>query len=373
MPRATHIHVIDELQIGGAQTHLVTILRESLRTYDIEHRVIGLFGNGPIADQIESMGVPVNALDLRPLLAERRFGEAAAVLEQLFARYGPDLLEAHLTWSRLLGSYAAWRAGIPQRFGFEHGDTFLTSWKFRAANWAGQHFADRIICCSQALADWAHRTHRISQRKLTVLHNCVDIERFRPPEAGVARPMDFAPESTVFCAVGTLGNGVNKRMDVCIRAIAEARNRNAEVALIICGDGPQRQELERLAAQLRVTSAIRFLGMQRDVRGALASSDAFCHAARFEPFGIVCLEAMAMSLPVIVPNSGGIPEAVEEGITGLVYPALDHVALAQAMMRLHTNPDRRRAMGRNARLAAEQRFSVQAYVGRLYELYGCAA
>jgi glycosyltransferase involved in cell wall biosynthesis len=370
MRNEKHIHLIDELQIGGAQTHLVTVLRESLKSYSIDHRVIALFGNGPIAEELELLGIPVDAVDLRPLLAAKRFGAAAAVLGNLFESYHPDLVEAHLTWSRLLGTYAAWRMGIPRRFGFEQGDIYLNSWKFRAANYVSQYFEDQIICCSHALAHWAHQTHGISMRRIAVLHNCVDVERFQPSYARGPLDFGFPAGSTIFCAVGTLGNGVNKRMDVCIRAIAEARAQGAEVALVICGDGPQRPDLERLAAQLGVGPVVRLLGMQRDVRRALASSDAFCHAAPFEPFGIVCIEAMAMGLPVIVPNSGGIAEAVEEGTTGFVYPALDHEALARAMLRLSTDAERRRAMGKQARRAAEERFSVRAYVGRLYELYG---
>lgn len=373
MAREKHIHIIDELRVGGAQTHLVTMLRESLRHYEIDHRVIGLFGRGPIAEEIEALGVPVDILDLTALLAGRLFGQAVNRLQSLFQQHRPDLVEAHLTWSRLLGVHAAWRAGIPRRFGFEQGDIFLNSWKFRTANCFGQVFADHIICCSHALARWVHQTHRIFNRKLTVLHNCVDAERFQPSSATPVRDLRLPSGATVFCAVGSLGNGVNKRMDVCIRATAEARAQAAEVVLLICGDGPQRQDLERLAAELGVASAVWFLGTQRDVRHALASSDAFCHAAPFEPFGIVCIEAMAMALPVIVPNSGGIGEAVDDGQTGFIYPALDHEALAQVMLRMHGDPERRRAMGGRARREVEQRFSVGAYLKRLYALYGCAA
>jgi 1,4-alpha-glucan branching enzyme len=310
---------------------------------------------------------------LRSLLAARRFDRAASALQQLFSRYRPDLVESHLTWSRLLGSYAAWRAGISRRFGFEHGDLFFNSWKFRAANYFGQYFADRIICCSHALARWAHRTHCISRRKLSVLHNCVDVERFRSCARPGAVTSGFPQGTTVFCAVGTLGNGVNKRMDVCIRAIAEARAQQHAVALLVCGDGPQRQDLERLSARLGLQSAVTFLGMQQDVRPALSSSDVFCHAAPFEPFGIVSLEAMAMSLPVVVPDGGGIGEAVERGVNGFIYSSLDHQALAQIMIWFHLNPEERQEMGRRARRIVEERFSVQSYVERLYQLYGCAA
>jgi glycosyltransferase involved in cell wall biosynthesis len=79
---------------------------------------------------------------------------------------------------------------------------------------------------------------------------------------------------------------------------------------------------------------------------------------------------MATALPVLVPDSGGIREAVDDGVTGFVYPALNHEALAAAMCKLHLQPDLRRAMGIAARHSAEQRFTVERYVQRLYGIYG---
>lgn len=375
-PRRTLItHLIDELKVGGAQTHLVTMVREAKAAYpDIEHRVISLFGDGDIGDSLRDLGIEVDILDLRPYLARRRFPGAAKAIEEVLREQRPEVVEAHLTWSRLLGLFAAWRAGVPVRIGFEHGDIYLNSWKFRAANFLGQRFADRIIVCSQALGDWTRKTHGTSRRRLTVLHNCVDIERFQPREdrEGGAT-FDFPDGTTIFAAVGTLGRGVNKRVDVAIRAIADARARGGNVGLVICGDGSQREELEALATSLGITPWVRFLGTRNDIPEILADCDALCHAAPFEPFGLVCIEAMAVGLPVLVPDSGGIREAVDDGVTGWVYPSLDHEALASAMLRLHEQPERSREMGRAARRDVEERFSVGPYIRRLHALYGLEA
>ena len=194
---------------------------------------------------------------------------------------------------------------------------------------------------------------------------------FRPP-SGPEDSAEFErPESaTLFCAVGTLGRGVNKRVDVCIRAVAAAREGGADVGLVVCGEGSQRAELERLAGELAVGEHVSFLGMRDDVPRVLAACDAFCHGAPFEPFGIVCIEAMATGLPVIVPDAGGMMEAVDDGETGLVYHVLDHGGLAAAMARLDADAELRRSMGLAARRAAEERFSVPDYVRRLYSLYG---
>jgi hypothetical protein len=145
--------------------------------------------------------------------------------------------------------------------------------------------------------------------------------------------------------VGTLGRGVNKRVDVSIRATAIAAAAGAHVGLVVVGDGEQRGELEQLAATLGISDRVHFLGMRSDVPAIMASCDVFVHAAPFEPFGIVCIEAMACGLPVIVPDKGGISEAVREGETGFIYATLDADALARAMIRLANDPAALAAVG----------------------------
>lgn len=364
-----HLHVIDELRTGGAQTHLITMLREAIAFPDVEHHVASLFGDGELSEEIRSLGVQVHILDLRPYFRKRKFLAAAAEVQKLFGTLQPDLVEAHLTWSRFIALFAAWRTDVPLRIGFEQGDLYMSSWKFRIANFVTQFFAHRIVVCSKALADWAHRTHGIFRSKLLVLHNCVDLARFSPkvPVAGDVRSV---AATTVFCAVGTLGRGVNKRMDVCIRALANARSHGTNVALIICGDGEQRSELEKLASSLGVASHVKFLGTRSDVAAVLRACDVFCHAAPWEPFGIVAIEAMAVGLPIVVPNAGGIREILENGEGGLLYPALDHDALGQAMVRLAEDRSLQKSMGAAGRRVVEEQFSVQRYLSNLYQAYG---
>ena len=364
-----HVHVIDELRTGGAQTHLITMLREAVTHTGIDHHVVSLFGDGELSGEIRDLGIPVHILDLRRYLRRRRLLAAAGELQMLFKELHPDVVEAHLTWSRFLALFAAWRVGVPLRIGFEHGDLYMNSWKFRIANFFAQSLAHRIVVCSEALAEWVQHTHGISRSRLLVMHNCVDLSRFNE-NGPKANDIDFAKGTTVFCAVGTLGRGVNKRMDVCIRALAVARSAGANAVLVICGDGEQRHELEQLALSLGISSQVKFLGTRSDVASVLRACDVFCHAAPFEPFGIVAIEAMAVGLPVVVPNSGGIRETVQHGVNGLIYPALDDSALAEAMLTLASNPDLCQSMGSAGRRFAEERFSVQKYLSNLYQTYG---
>jgi glycosyltransferase involved in cell wall biosynthesis len=364
-----HVHVIDELRTGGAQTHLVTVLREAVKYRGIEHHVVTLFGDGELSREIRELEIQVHVLDLLPYFRKGRFLSAIAEVQTLLESLRPDLVEAHLTWSRFFALFAAWRAGVPLRIGFEQGDLYMKSWKFRLANFFAQSLAHRIVVCSEALADWAHRTHGISRSRLLVMHNCVDLARFSK-NGPRAQDIGFPKGTTVFCAVGTLGRGVNKRVDVCIRALAAARTAGAEAALVICGDGEQRSELEKLAHSLGIVSHVLFLGNRSDVPHVLRACHVFCHAAPFEPFGIVAIEAMAVGLPVVVPDSGGIRETVEHGVNGLLYPALNHQALGQIMATFAREAALRESMGMAGSKIVRERFSVQGYVSDLYRTYG---
>ena len=364
-----HVHVIDELRTGGAQTHLITTLREAVKYPDIEHHVVTLFGDGELSEEIRDLGLQVHVLDLRPYFRKRRFYAAIHEVQTLLENLRPDLVEAHLTWSRFIALFAAWRADVRLRIGFEQGDLYMDSWRFRIANFFAQSFAHRIVVCSDALADWVHRTHGISRSRLLVIHNCVDLARFSK-NGPKAKDVEFGDGTTVFCAVGTLGRGVNKRVDVCIRALAAARLAGAQAALVICGDGEQRSELEELAQSLGIAPYVKFLGTRSDVAQVLRACHVFCHAAPFEPFGIVAIEAMAVGLPIVVPSSGGVREIVEHGVNGLLYPALNHHALGKLMVTFANEPALRERMGAASGRVVEERFSVEQYLPKLYRAYG---
>ena len=143
MPR--YLHLIDTLKVGGAQTHLLGTIRTAKHRYGGDHRVVVLSGGAPMQSQFEQAGIPVQQLRLGPQLRAGRWIHLFRELRSLCERQQPSLFEANLTWSRLLGLPAAWSAGFEVRIGFEHGDVYLDSPKYRIANFVAQFFADRII------------------------------------------------------------------------------------------------------------------------------------------------------------------------------------------------------------------------------------
>jgi glycosyltransferase involved in cell wall biosynthesis len=158
-----------------------------------------------------------------------------------------------------------------------------------------------------------------------------------------------------------------KGIDVAISAMTSLPD---EAVLWIIGDGPRLPELTRQIADLRLDDRVRLLGLQSNVQPYMQAADVFlCPSVWAEAAGLVNLEAQACGLPVVASRIGGIPEYVLDGKTGLLFEPGDAAALARQVRRLIDDPDERRTMSAAARAWAVERFSPQARLPELLDLY----
>jgi len=165
-------------------------------------------------------------------------------------------------------------------------------------------------------------------------------------------------KAPVILALGRLHH--NKAFDILIRALA----RLPEAILWLAGEGPERQALERLAAQLGVAARIRWLGWRTDVPALCAAANVLACPSRIEPLGNVVLEAWAHGLPVVAAKAAGPMELIQDGDTGLLVGVDNADALAEALYRVLASPDLRRGLSEAAREAHRAEFSESAVVGR---------
>ncbi|WP_019037081.1 glycosyltransferase family 4 protein [Psychroflexus tropicus] len=365
------LHSIDELKMGGAQTHLLTIIKDLKKQYpEDSHYIYVLFGKNEFEVETEKLKVDVVELNLETLFQKRQFLKAYNKVKSQLKILEPDVVETHLTWSRLLVNTAAFRLGIKKRIGFEQGDIYMNSLKMRFLNYFSQFIFKKIIVCSDELKQWVINAHKVSASKLKVMYNCVDLFKFKPEsDKDLKKYLNLQKKlpNYMFITVGSMGEGVNKRIDVSIKAIAELREKNIDAGLVICGDGKNRQKLEKLTTELWIENSILFLGNRNDVHHIMPHCYAYVHSAPYEPFGIVCIEAMASGLPVILPNSGGIQRIITNSIEGYIYEALNHSKLAKKA-ELLINSDDYNLFSKNA-LDKVSEYSVENYTNKLYRLY----
>jgi len=165
-----------------------------------------------------------------------------------------------------------------------------------------------------------------------------------------------------------------KGVDVVIRSIATLRAQGVTVSLVIAGDGPQRTQLERLTAALDISSQITFLGsVEYGLTRALMRRSLFVVVPSYwEAFGMVSLEAMTEAKAVVATRTGGIPEIVIDGETGILVETGDPDALARGIGRLLEDPELAGSMGRRGRARALRNFTWDETVERYLSAYSTA-
>jgi len=213
--------------------------------------------------------------------------------------------------------------------------------------------AARVIAVSQAVAESVRRSGVFESSKVTVVHNGIDTDRFDQAKAR---------DATVL--IGTVGHlAPIKGFDTFLRAAKLVSPRRPDVRFVIIGEdkSPQmehRRSLEDLITELGLSEIVNMPGWQDDMPAVLSSLKLFVSAARSEPFGLAIVEAMAAGLPIVATSSEGALEIIEDGITGKLVPTGDAESLAQAINALLDDPLECSRLGRNAQLAARERYSL---------------
>jgi N-acetyl-alpha-D-glucosaminyl L-malate synthase BshA len=188
-----------------------------------------------------------------------------------------------------------------------------------------------------------------------------DMRRFLPELAwDDPRPPAVLLHASNFRAVKRVGDAVLALAQVLLARPA---------GLVLVGDGPERESVERLVATLGLSKHVAFLGEQLQVGRLLAQADLFLLPSEQESFGLAALEALASGVPVVASNVGGLPEVIRHAETGWLVPARDPSAFAAAVLELLADESRRAAMGRAARADALARFRPEPVVSRVEAIY----
>lgn len=223
--------------------------------------------------------------------------------------------------------------------------------------------AHRVVANSGDTRAWIRSSvgERVA-RRTTVVHNGV-----REPVAPAVRPGNGAGRPRRLVVVGRLSP--IKGQDTAICATALLRRAGFDVALTLVGDcypGYEAVEegLRDLAVEQGVDAVTEFTGF-RDPAPLVAAADVVLVPSRVESFGLVAVEALFLGRPVVAARTGGLPEVVRDGETGLLVPADDPRALADAVVRLLEDPARAAALGAAGRADARARFSIPTFTAAL--------
>jgi glycosyltransferase involved in cell wall biosynthesis len=351
-------------RIGGAESQVI-LLAKGLRRRGWRVTVVTLSGTGgDAAAELTAAGAGFLTLQMRKGLADPR---GWIRFNRWLRRESPDVVHAHLPhaawvarWSRLA---APVRVVVDRLHSCSTG-TLGRQLGYRWSNW----LADRVTAVSQPAATAHLSAGMVTESKLTVLHNGVDAEAWRPDalvRSAVRRELGLDDEFFWFAA-GRLDPV--KDYPTLLAAMARL---GEPARLLIAGRGPLESELFRLVSQLGLDRRVRLLGFQPELRRWMQAADGFVLSSRCEGLPMGLLEAAACALPAVATDAPGTPEVLVDGQTGWLTPVGDSAALAESMMRMmRTPPEARRAMGERARQLAIERFSLEAILDCWEALYG---
>ncbi|MHB1126108.1 MAG: 1,4-alpha-glucan branching protein domain-containing protein [Bacillota bacterium] len=367
--------------VGGLARHVEGLAR-ALATQGLEiHVVTCAHGEAPGYEQrgalhihrVETFGC-IDTLGFLNWITQLNFAMLTRVSELVRAGYDFQLIHAH-DW---LVAFAARslknKLGIPLVLTIhatEHGrnqgiHNQTQGYIHNVETWATAE-AGKVICCSQYMQEEISRLFNPPRDKVSVIPNGVEVAAL---SGTVDRALtDYRGTGRTVFFVGRLVP--EKGVQTLIQAIPLILESVPRVRFVIAGEGPYRQILLELARSLEVEEHLIFHGFVDDLlRNDLYSqADVAVFPSLYEPFGIVALEAMASGTPVVVSDTGGLAEIVEDGVDGLKITPGDATSLAQAVLKILLSPALASVLGRRGREKVISRYGWTSISEKTQEVY----
>jgi N-acetyl-alpha-D-glucosaminyl L-malate synthase BshA len=229
--------------------------------------------------------------------------------------------------------------------------------------------SDRITAVSEFLRAETFNAFHCTGCRVAVIPNFIDPSVYDRNLYSASEVLPFAGNRKVLMHISNF-RAVKRVRDV-VRIFAKVQAEIPSV-LVMVGDGPERPAAEEEARALGVGNSVFFLGKIETVAPLLASADVFLLPTSSESFGLSALEAIASGVPVVGTDSGGLPEVVTNGVTGLLYPVRDIDSMAAGVLSIITDPSRQADMGAAGEDDARKRFALDTVVSQYEDLYRSA-
>lgn len=360
------LQIIDLLHWGGAQKMQI-FLADQLAAHNVELTVVSLNPSmgSPVPELLRQRGVRVVFFPFPKFFSFRSFlGLFDFVRREKFA-----LIHAHLTYSNILGTMIGWMTGTPviaslRTAGYD--SRYHRPLRQFSETMVVKHGAQRIMANGQIVAELGRK--RFAPRNIDIIPNAITLPPSISAETRAALRTQLTGDATrpLVISVGRLD--LPKGFPDLIDAFDIVRRSHPHAALILAGDGPLRDELDRQVVKLGLENHVYLLGQRDDVVSLLAASDIYVTSSHWEGLPVSVLEAMAAGLPVVATAVGELPFMVVRQVGSLVPPSQPE-RLAVEIGNLLLNPGRMESMGMAAREHVRQNYSPETWVRRLLTLY----
>lgn len=358
--RAVVLMLVKGLGIGGAEK----LLSEGARFWDRDrfeyHVAYVLPWKDQLVSDLEDLDVPVHLLSgsgrTSPALPWR--------LRRLARGLGADLVHAHLPYTGILARIAT-PAAVPVVY-TEHNVADSYRFPTRLANRATYGRNAVAIAVSDAVAE----SLAGYRGKVATVRNGVSCDVIPDAAHAALAELGIGADDPLVVHVGNIRPG--KGHDNLVDATAVLEGRVAGVRVVSIGTEKHPGDLDRVrarAADRGVGSTISFLGRREDALAFTAAADVYVNPADYEGLPVAVLEAMCLGRPIVATAVGGVPSVIEDDVTGLLVPAADPPALADAIASLLDDPARRDRLGAAAARFAHDELRLETMVARVESIY----
>ena len=363
-------YVIHKPRIGGAQLHLLDVLKRLDRErFDPLLVFLGQGRGEPLYERYLETGVEIVNLDMPDGILRWENVTKLRLLARVLKDKRIDIVHGYLMEGNLVSSVAGWIAGVKIRISSKRSLERHSRWQLAAAKWSNL-LSIKVTVVSNAVGHFVHEIEGCPWDKIAVIPNGV-YPAVQSADAGAIadlRQRWGIPEDAF--VVGTVARfGWKKGYEYFVQAAETVARELTNVRFVGLGDGPLRQDIDSLVDRLGVSDHIVFPGWESDVRPKLALFDVYVCPSVIEGMSNALLEAMAESRPIVATAVGGNRENVRDGETGYLVPPADPAALADRILKLAHDPQLARRLGQAGRSSVLKDYTIERVVARMEDLY----
>ena len=329
------LHVIDSLDLGGAQVVLLNLIKHADRSrFQIE--AASLHGHGVFWEQVKATGVPVCSLSFHHYFPSYVPG---LLWRMLLRRY--DIVHCHLLAANVLAKPLAALCGVPVRINHDHCNDKLTDprpWALPADTWTNR-FSTHVIAVSESTRAFVEASEHVPANRTSTIHNGIDCQTFRPrPELRdqVRRQWDLPGDAFVIAGIGRLT--YQKNFALFLEVAASVLRLHPEAFFVLAGTGEDEPALRDQASGLGIAERVRFLGFVADMSALYPALDLLLLTSRYEGLPITILEAMAVGIPIVASKLDGIAEVLADGKEAALVPSGEAPAFSSRLCALIESP-----------------------------------
>jgi glycosyltransferase involved in cell wall biosynthesis len=364
------LNVVPTLMCGGTENQFMALARMLDRTrFDVEFACLRRWGG--FVDELVERDIPLTEYPVPTFRSVTALAQQARLARHIVRR-NVQIVHAYNFYGNVFATPPARLVAPVTIASIRDRAPYLTTMQKRVQRYACQ-FADCILVNADAVKDWLIG-ERYDASKIAVIRNGVDLSRFddAPPSVQLRRELGLAENTLLVGVVSRLTR--LKGLEHFLESAAMVRSRVPNVRFLIVGetspmDRGYLAELQQYAERCGVGREVIFTGLRRDVPAVLSSLDVSVMPSLNEALSNVVLESMAAAAPTVATRVGGTPEAIVDGVTGILVPPASSAALADAIVHLLNDTRLAAHLGHAARARIADHFSVTRMVRSTEDLY----